>query len=127
MRRPQFEAHLRQAKVFFEAGTQVPLRRDQGGSGPEQCQAGADLRGKRRDAARLSMNQVMGIPPPPSYRNRGQPAFQRYRSSLTKRCPGPGSRSDLKSLAAQLEAADREIDLARKSISPASAERPAFL
>ncbi len=115
----KFEAHLRQAKVFFEAGTKS--RYDVTKAEVDLSNARLELTSAENEEmlARVSLNQVMGIPSPPSYRIEDNLAFQRYPVVLDEAmAQALESRSDLKSLAAQLEAAEREIDLARKEYLP---------
>lgn len=123
----KFEAHLRQARVFFEAGTKS--RYDVTRAEVDLSNARLELTSAENDEmlARVSLNQVMGIPSPPPYRIVDNLAFERYEAVLDDSlAQALEARADLKSLAAQIEAAEREIDLARKEYFPSLSGKAAY-
>ncbi|PKN32698.1 MAG: hypothetical protein CVU61_16935 [Deltaproteobacteria bacterium HGW-Deltaproteobacteria-19] len=123
----RFESHLHQAKTFFEAGTKS--RYDVTKAEVDLSNARLDLTTAENDEllARVSLNQVMGLSSPPAYRIEDNLAFQHYDVVLADALArATEARSDLKSLAAQIEAEERGIDLARKEYFPSLSGKAAY-
>ncbi|NPU83348.1 MAG: TolC family protein [Syntrophaceae bacterium] len=123
----RFESHLRQAKTYFEAGTKS--RYDVTKAEVDLSNARLELTTAENDEmlARVSLNQVMGLPSPPPYRIEDNLAFLRYDVVLADALARAlEAREDLKSLASQIEMEERGIDLARKEYLPSLSGKAAY-
>ncbi len=115
----QYQQHLEQAKGFYEVGTHPKYDVTTAEVNLSNAQLSLIKADNALKVAKVTLNNVMGVPDAPEYGIQDNLAFQRYPVTLGKAVETAyKNRPDLQSLIAQRKAAERNIDLQRTGYFP---------